>query len=76
MLNNRGEVTCVGVKNWRGKEKVLATTSTDGHGMTLLHPCDGSDPIGPRWYWTDMLPDLCRRVCGKCPSRQKDGDGE
>lgn len=68
-LNNCDEVTCVGVKRF-GKEKVLATLSRQRDGMVRLHPCDGSEAIGPRWYWTDLLPDLCRRVCGRCPNRE------
>lgn len=73
-MNNRGEIKCVGVRDWRGRERVLATTSRDKDGRTYVHPCDSSEPIGPRWDWTDMLPDLCRRVCGKCSSRRDVGE--
>ena len=68
-LNNRGEVVCVGVRK-HGKEKVLAVGTRQRDGRVLMRPCDGTEALGPRWDWTDLLPDLCKRVCGKCPSRE------
>lgn len=70
-LNNRDEVTCSGFRTrFRKRLKVLATLERTDAGQVKLLPCDGSEPIGPYWDWVDALPELCRRVCGKCPSRR------